>query len=168
MDEIINNVSSFWSYVLASDEKFSKKDARKLLLDYAKELEKFDNSIYLDIRVKISGIIFSILRTLEKSPDKNEDLKVTAIIILKREEEVFYIYDKTLLKSFAVSNPWFFGQFRKAEIIAENEFYMLIKDKNPSNLGYLAHIILDKKINVLHQRPNIGEWAISFLNSTKN
>jgi len=168
MDSIIIDISSFWMTVFESNENFSKKDARKLLLSYYKKLEKYNDYSYLDVRCKITDLIFNMLETLEKTPDKNEDLKVTSIIILKRLENVFYIYDKTLLREFALKNPWFFKVFRKASVIAENEFYMMIKDDYPSNLAYLAHIILDKDKNVIHQRPNIGEWANGFLNSIKN
>ena len=80
MEKIIEKVSSFWIDILHSDNSFSKQDARKLLLDYAKELDSFEEYAYSDIKNKIYQIIFGMLRILEKSPDKKEDLKVTAII----------------------------------------------------------------------------------------
>ena len=165
MNEIVNEISIFWKNILKGRPEISKDEARRKLIELGILLHQLNGDNL--IKAKLSSILFNMLKTLEMSPETNDDLKVTAIIVTERLNNIYYIYDKTMMKTFVRTNPWFFKEFRKAEVIAENEFYMMIKDKHPTNLGYLAHIILNKEKEVIHQRANQGEWATAFLNSIK-
>lgn len=167
MIALFDEILDFWNFILTSDENFSKKDAREKLLDYADRISLFKGVSLSIVKVDIYEIVFNYLRIVEASPDNNESLKVTAIIFNKKDEPVYYIYDKTLLKDFAIKNNWFFSSFRKTETITESEFFMLIKDNEASNLAYLANIILDKDKKVIFQRANQGNWAQGFFNTIK-
>ena len=117
MIALFDEILDFWNFILTSDENFSKKDAREKLLDYADRISLFKGVSLSIVKVDIYEIVFNYLRIVEASPDNNESLKVTAIIFNKKDEPVYYIYDKTLLKDFAIKNNWFFSSFRKTETI---------------------------------------------------
>jgi hypothetical protein len=161
---INDDIKTVWLDIKESKYKYKKEVYNKLI-----QINEDINTLNKDKDI-LFDLSQSVLRLYElMSTAIFEDLSSLSMILnYGIKDEVYFIFNKEAVKIWATKLDWFFSLYNKAEIIYENNEYILLRDTLSSNLCFTANIVLDKDKNILLEK-YVGEpTAITFYEEIKS
>ena len=157
---LINKVESIWKNI--KNREITKEEVITKLSDINRQITPMEKKINYDILFELSQMIIRTYEIINVIP--NDKGFVFTSLAMKHQDEVYYVFYQSQLKEF-LSLPWFFPLFQKTQKIAENDDFVLVKDKNISNLIVLSSMVLDEKKNIIFCRDE--QVALQFFESIK-